>query len=198
MNEKLNDKKIKFSFGSVIVMILIMTLIQRFIMGPILSKQTEIPYSEFKTVLKAGEVESVAVSKTSITGVMKQEDKVFYTVHVEDPNLIRELEAQGVEITGQVSQIGGVGALLGWILPLAIMGAFWYFMLKRMKGGAGAAGGLFSFGKSKARAIQGEKTGVTFKDVGGVGQAAVELREVIEFLKNPGFAYPSGPINTAL
>jgi cell division protease FtsH len=174
MNEKLNDKKIKFSFGYVIVAILVMTLIQRFIMGPILSKQTEIPYSEFKTALKAGEVESVAVSETSITGVMKQEDKAFYTVRVEDPNLTRELEAQGVEITGEVSQSGGVGALLGWILPLVIMGAFWYFMLKRMKGGAGAAGGLFSFGKSKARAIQGEKTGVTFKDVGGVGQAAVE------------------------
>ncbi|MDD5468853.1 MAG: ATP-dependent zinc metalloprotease FtsH, partial [Anaerolineales bacterium] len=120
-----------------------------------------------------------------ITGLMKQEDKAFYTVRVEDPDLTEELEAQGVEISGEIPQDGGVGALLGWILPLAVMGALWYYMLKRMKGGTGLGGGLFSFGKSKARAIQGEQTGVTFKDVGGVGQAAVELQEVIEFLKNP-------------
>ncbi len=185
MDEKLNDKKIKFSLGYVIVAVLIMTLIQQFIAGPFLSKQAEIPYSEFKAALKAGEVKSVTVSEDSITGLMRQEDKTFYTVRVEDPDLTEVLEAQGVEITGEVSQDGGIAALLGWILPVALMGAFWYFMLKRMKGGTGMGGGLFSFGKSKARAIQGEQTDVTFIDVGGVGQAAVELQEVIEFLKNP-------------
>ncbi len=186
MDEKLNDKKIKFSLGYVIVVVLIMILIQRFIAGPILSQQTEIPYSEFKTALRAGEVKSVTVSETSITGVMKQEDNAFYTIRVEDPDLTRELEAQGVEVTGEVAPDGGITALLGWILPIVVMGAFWYFMLKRMKGGAGIGGGLFSFGKSKARTIQGEQTGVTFKDVGGAGEAATELHEVIEFLKNPG------------
>ncbi len=185
MDEKLNDKKIKFSIGYVIAAILIMTLIQQFIAGPILSKQVEIPYSEFKAALKSGEVKSVTVSEDSITGVMKQEDKAFFAVRVDDADLIEDLEAQGVEVTGEISQDGGVTALLGWILPLVVMGAFWYYMLKRMKGGTSIGGGLFSFGKSKARTIQGEQTGVTFRDVGGVGQAAVELQEVIEFLKNP-------------
>ena len=46
-------------------------------------------------------------------------------------------------------------------------------------------GNIFSFGKSKARVITGEQTGVTFEDVGGAGEAITELKEVTEFLKNP-------------
>jgi cell division protease FtsH len=65
------------------------------------------------------------------------------------------------------------------------MFGFYYWMMKRMRGGSGIGGGLFSFGKSKARVVKGEQTGVTFQDVGGAGEAVVELREVTEFLKNP-------------
>ena len=46
-------------------------------------------------------------------------------------------------------------------------------------------GNMFSFGKSKARVIMGEQTGVTFEDVGGAGEAITDLKEVTEFLKNP-------------
>ena len=183
-NERLSDKRIKFSIGYVIAAILIMSLL-RSLVGPQISN-TKISYSEFKRALSAGEVTSVTVDESSITGVMKQDEKGFYTVRVEDPNLIEELEAQNVEITGKVSSDGGVGALLGWILPLALMGAFWYFMYKRMKGGAGGGSSIFSMGKSKARVIKGEQSGITFKDVGGADEAVVELGEITEFLRDPG------------
>ncbi len=101
-------------------------------------------------------------------------------------DLIKELEAQGVEIKGEVASDGGLlVTLLGWLLPIGLMIGFYYWMIKRAKGGTGGASRLFSFGKSKARVIQGEQTGVTFKDVGGAGEAVTELREVTEFLKDP-------------
>jgi cell division protease FtsH len=66
-----------------------------------------------------------------------------------------------------------------------LMIGVWYWLMGRNKGGASSMGGIFSFGKSKARVIQGEQTGVTFKDVGGAGEAVTDLKEVTEFLKNP-------------
>ncbi|HKZ83693.1 MAG TPA: ATP-dependent zinc metalloprotease FtsH [Anaerolineae bacterium] len=193
MNKQLKDKQIKFSIGYVIAAILILTLIQT-LLGPMFSRSTELSYTDFKAALRAGEIESVSIGQAQITGVLKakegeegEEGQTFTTVRVEDPNLLEELEAQNVEIRGHVESEGSfLGTLLGWILPLVLMFGFYYFMLKRMRGGAGGVGGgLFSFGKSKARVIQGEQTGVTFKDVGGAGEAATELQEIIDFLKNP-------------
>jgi cell division protease FtsH len=146
----------------------------------------EIPYSEFKTALTAGQVLSVLVGATNIDGKMR-DGSAFTTVRVEDPDLTQTLETQKVQIRGQVeSSDGGIlGFLLTWILPMVLMVGLWYWLLGRNKGGAGAMGSVFSFGKSKARVIQGEQTGVTFKDVGGAGEAVTDLKEVTEFLKNP-------------
>ena len=182
-DRKFSERKIKFSIGYAIAAILILSLF-RSLLGPQITS-TEITYSEFKEALNAGEIASVTVDENTVTGAMKQDETGFYTVRVEDPNLIEDLEAQEVEITGKMPSDGGVGALLGWILPLVLMGVFWYFMLKRMKGNTGGGSSIFSMGKSKARVIKGEQTGVTFKDVGGADEAVAELREVTEFLTDP-------------
>ena len=102
--------------------------------------------------------------------------------------MLKDLEANKVNATGQVASNGGFLALLGWVLPLVLFGVFGYFAFKSMRGaagGAGGPGGIFSFGKSKARVIQGEQTGVTFRNVGGAGEAVGELREITEYLKDP-------------
>jgi cell division protease FtsH len=182
--KKLFNKQIKFSFTYVIAAILILSLLQSLFGNPFLTRQEEISYSEFKQSLRTGEVKSVTIDEETISVVMKADEQAFYTVRVEDTHLLEELDAQEVEITGKVTSEGGLTAILGWILPVLMMGVFWYFMLKRSKGGS-SIGGLFSFGKSKARVIQGEQTGVTFEDVGGAGEAVMELREVTEFLKDP-------------
>jgi cell division protease FtsH len=148
----------------------------------------EIPYSEFKTDLYAGKVSSVSVGDIHINGKLA-DGTLFTTLRVNDPDLIKALEAQKVVASGLVeSSSGGIlGILASWIFPLILMVGVWYFLIGRtmMKGGAGSAGGIFSFGKSKARVIQGEQTGVTFEDVGGAGEAVTDLKEVTEFLKNP-------------
>ncbi len=147
----------------------------------------EIAYSEFKTALYAGKVNSVSVGDIHINGKLA-DGTVFTTLRVNDPDLIKALEAQKVEATGWLETNGWaiLGTLAAWILPLILMIGLWYFFMGRgAKGGAGSAGGIFSFGKSKARVIQGEQTKVTFEDVGGAGEAITDLKEVTEFLKNP-------------
>lgn len=148
----------------------------------------EIAYSAFKTALADGKVTSVLVSDTAISGKML-DGTAFSTVRVADPDLTPLLEAKKVEIRGQVEDANGgiLGILLIWGLPVLLMLGVSFFFLRRSSGGGGAGGinNMFSFGKSKARVITGEQTGVTFKDVGGAGEAITDLKEVTEFLKNP-------------
>jgi len=71
------------------------------------------------------------------------------------------------------------------MLPWILLIGFWFFMLRRMQGGAGGMGGIFKFGKSKASLWTSDQPRVTFKDVAGCEEAKEELSEVIDFLKSP-------------
>ena len=156
-------------------------------------------YTEFKAALRAGQIQTATVGVDQISGKLAADKaadaakaadapKLYHTVRVDDPDLLKDLEASKVNAAGQVASNGGILAMLGWVLPLVLFGAFGYFVLKSMRGaagGAGGPGGVFSFGKSKARVIQGEQTGVTFENVGGAGEAVGELREITEYLKDP-------------
>jgi cell division protease FtsH len=186
-NTPVPSRKRPFRFSTSFPFFLIMfaLLVYRLVSGMVPTTQ-ELPYSEFKKDLTEGQIASVLVSATSISGKLR-DGTAFTTVRVEDPELTQTLEAQKVEIRGKVESSGGgiLGFLLAWILPLGLMVGVWYWLMGRNKGGAGSMGSVFSFGKSKARVIQGEQTGVTFKDVGSAGEAVTDLKEVTEFLKNP-------------
>jgi AFG3 family protein len=77
--------------------------------------------------------------------------------------------------------------LLGWLLPIFILVAIWIFIFRRMGGGAGGPGGIFSIGKSRAKVFDKETTHIktNFKDVAGLAEAKVEIKEIVDFLKNP-------------
>jgi cell division protease FtsH len=174
----------RFSLSLLFSLIMLALLAYRLVFGMTPTTQ-ELPYSEFKKDLAQGQIASVLVSATNISGKLR-DGTAFTTVRVEDAELTQTLETQKVEIRGQVDSNGGVlGFLLTWIFPVVLMVGLWYWLMGRNKGGAGSMGSIFSFGKSKARVLQGEQTGVTFKDVGGAGEAVTDLKEVTEFLKNP-------------
>ena len=146
----------------------------------------EIKYSRFKTLLAEKQVKDVVITGENIRGMLKEGDKEkpFVAVRIEDPDLIKSLEAAGVSYEGRVTDTWLKDLLLTWILPLVLLVVIWSFLFRRM--GAGGPGETFmSFGKSKAKIYGESDVKVTFNDVAGVEEAKEELIEVVEFLRIP-------------
>jgi cell division protease FtsH len=166
-----------------------------------LMTSSPLAYSEFKQLLHSGKVKEVTVSDTTVSGALKDSglDAVlpkpraeaikcgadgscpFTAVRVDDPGLVKELEAAQVRYGGQ-QHSEWLSTLVSWMLPILLLFWLWSSMLKR---GGGMAAGLFDIGKSRARVHMQSSTGVSFGDVAGADEAREELMEVVEFLKNP-------------
>ncbi len=145
-------RQIRFSVGYIITALIAVWLFQQFFLSPLLVQATEIPYSQFKSMLKSGQIVDVNIGDTNITGDMKnpsttssQSTVPFTTVAVPtgDPTLIQELDTAGVKYTNQPppSPIGQF--LLAYILPLAFIGGVYYFLFRRISGGGGGASSDF-------------------------------------------------------
>jgi len=157
-----------------------------------LSYQT-LSYREFKKRLSAGDVVEVSLGSDEITGRLKSADKkapvggpqpageLFRTVRVEDPGLVHDLDAAGVDYKG-VRESPLLQLLLAWVLPLGLLAVLWLTAFRRL-GGPGQA--ALSFGKSRAKLVADRDVGVGFADVAGCDEAKTELAEVVEFLRTP-------------
>jgi cell division protease FtsH len=141
-----------------------------------------LPYSEFKSLIKANQVAEVTIGDQIIRGTLKGDEKrPFTTTRVDDPKLTEELEAKGVKYSGELAN-RWLPELLGWIIPLLFFLAIWGFFFRRM---SGAEGGVMSFARSRAKIYADDEVKVRFSDVAGVDEAEDELKEIVEFLKNP-------------
>jgi cell division protease FtsH len=144
----------------------------------------QIPYSEFKAMVRGDQVAEVAVGDTHIRGVLKKAEQgqgAFSTTRIDDPKLVEDLEQAGVKYSGEVVS-RWLPEVLGWVVPILLLIGLWTFFFRRI---GGAEGGVMSFARSKARIFSEDDVKVSFQDVAGVDEAAQELREIVEFLKTP-------------
>jgi len=189
MDDK-HKAKTQFSFVYAIVALLALLFVQEYLVGGFGAREQEVPYSRFRQDLAQGLVEKVTVEPERIVyavAVAKDGDEEagerFKAVRIEDEDLVEELVDAGVEFEAHTPSESLLSSLLGWVLPILPFVLIWWFLMKRM--GKGGPGGMLSFGKSKATEISGEISKVTFADVGGADQVEVELKEIIQFLKEP-------------
>lgn len=200
---QVNKRKFNFSIWYILLAFLFIYALNSFF-G---TKEVEkIPYSEFKNALHEGKIKECTISPDKITGIMlidstqaqptkkaaksplagqraslKPGEMAFETVRVDDPDLVKELQAQDIKFTGKTDTGRWQELLIYWILPIVFLFAIWGFVFRRM----GPQGGLMSIGKSKAKIYVEGKTRVTFKDVAGIDEAVEEVKEVVDFLKHP-------------
>jgi cell division protease FtsH len=161
--------------------LVLLALLQTWLLTP---NGKPITYSEFKQAVRAGQVAEVTVGEQTIIGNFKREvngTKTFSTTRIEDPKLLEELDAAGVKYSGEfVSR--WVPEVLGWVLLLLFIFAMWSYFSRRI---GGAEGGVMSFARSKHRVFAEDDVKVSFADVAGVDEAEQELKEIVEFLRNP-------------
>ena len=163
--------------------LLLLALLQTYFLIP---AGRQIPYSEFKSLLKQGRVAEVYVGEQLIRGQLKPADAAgtpepFTTARIEDPTLVAELGQAGAKYSGEVMN-RWLPELLSWIFPLLLLIGVWSFFFRRM---GGAEGGIMSFARSRAKIYAEDDVKVKFGDVAGVDEAEEELREIVEFLQTP-------------
>lgn len=180
---KLNDM-IKNIILWVVIAVVLMSIFNNF--GPQSDRgDSSLSYSQFIESVKAGQVQQVMIDDNVIKGKMQGGER-FKTFAPQDPHLVDDLLANGVEIKAiPPEQPSMLMQLLVSFGPMLLLIAVWVFFMRQMQGGASGGRGAMTFGKSKARMLEEDQIKVTFADVAGCDEAKEEVVEMVDFLRDP-------------
>lgn len=148
---------------------------------------TNVPVSQLMADIKANKVDKVQIESTKMIVTYKDGSTKFSTKE-ESQNFSDLLKNSGIDTSAvkftivDQSLSKTLGDIAGIVLPLLLMAAFFYYIMRAQNKGAQD---IFSFGRSKARLFAKGKQDTTFKDVAGVDEAKKELEELVDFLKYP-------------
>ena len=173
------------------------------------SQVENVDINAFEEMVKRGEVDKIEIINEKLVNVFvrkevidakypKLKESQLYGINphfkftIGDignfENKLDDLKADGFPVKyAMKTESNYIGQIINWLLPFLLLIGLWLFIMRRVSGGAGGAGGqLFNIGKSKATLFdQNAKVNITFADVAGLNEAKVEVMEVVDFLKNP-------------
>ena len=151
---------------------------------------TEISYSAFLDMIDKDEISAVEYSSSKIVITPKKQPvsgikMTYYTGYIYDEDTFNKLKTlDGVEVSATIEDTGSsiFDFILVYVLPFLLIYLVMGFIFRKMSGG----GGMLGVGKSNAKVYMEQKTGVTFRDVAGQDEAKESVREIVDFLHNPG------------
>jgi cell division protease FtsH len=152
--------------------------------GANMGKDTEIGYSDLMDKIDAGQLQDASIQGTELRGHLKGSKDQFHTTISANStdSLTKELRQYKVNFTIKDQSSNLPLQVLFNIGPFVLIIAVWFFFMRQMQSGGNKA---LSFGKSRARLLSMQQKKVTFKDVAGVDEAKEELKEIIEYLREP-------------
>lgn len=189
--------KKKRSFAQWYLIFCVALLIIDFIVIPLVSdaRIKETTYSEFLTYIEQKKVEEVQIEDNQIYFTIEGNDKTYQTGQMNDPDLVNRLDESGAEFKQVIPKQTNpfLYFLLTFMLPVIVLGFLFSNYMKKISkrmdnDQMSFNQGGFGFGnlsKSNAKVYEGVKTGKTFNDVAGQEEAKENLKEVVDFLKNP-------------
>lgn len=164
-----------------VVMVLIFRSMSPDEMGISGTNSKNISYSELKSLIKSKQINEVVIGQTTIKASGNGQSYVVKKV-ANDQTLVPLLEENNISY-GAYSESNWLSDMLfSWVIPVFIFFAIWMFLASRMQKNMGS--GILGMGSSK-KLINSEKPKVKFDDVAGVEEAKEEVKEIVDFLKNP-------------
>ncbi|WP_058495880.1 MULTISPECIES: ATP-dependent zinc metalloprotease FtsH [Legionella] len=174
---------VKNLFLWLIIAIVLVSVFSNF--GPRHTSAEKLSYSEFLKEVDQGMVNSVTIEDSKvIKGVTKNNHRFVTYMPMQDDALLGELLKSKVDVSGQEKQQESflLHLFINWFPMLLLIGV-WVFFMRQMQGGGGR--GAMSFGRSRARLLGEDQVKITFADVAGVDEAKEEVKELVDFLRDP-------------
>ena len=188
INDPSQNKKPLIFYMAVAVIVIM--LLNAFVFPMLLQRQVqEVGYSDFLKMVDSKQVSEVSMDENGeqlifIAKGKDGQDGIYKTAVFPDNSLRQRLEDAGVSFSAQIPTQNNllISFIISWVIPIALFWALGRILSRRMTGGMNA----LSFGKSGAKIVASESTGVTFEDVAGEEEAKEALKEIVDFLEHPG------------
>ncbi len=168
----------------VVIAVVLMSVFQGY--SPSSSTASKMDYSAFLDDVRSGQVNTVVVKSDlrTIEGTKRTGEKFTTIMPLYDQDLINDLDRKGISMKGEEAEESGflTQIFISWFPMLLLIGV-WIFFMRQMQGGGGK--GAMSFGKSKAKLMSEDQIKTTFTDVAGCDEAKEDVKELVDYLKEP-------------